>query len=71
MADTVIARRLCALPNVVVGTLVLLQAKQFSLKYETAKRHPTRRGSFGQQIESQFKEGTSKVLHLEHSVLWC
>ena len=28
-------------------------------------------GSFHQQIGRQFKEDTSKVLHLEHSVLWC
>ena len=27
-------------------------------------------GSFHQQIRLKFKEGTSKVLHLEHSFVW-
>jgi hypothetical protein len=56
---------------VAVWTLVLLQAKQFSLKYETAKGTRQEEGSFHQQIGRQIKEETSKVLHLEHSVLWC
>jgi hypothetical protein len=46
MADTVIARRLCAFQKVAVGTLVMQQAKQFNLKCERVKRHPTRRKLF-------------------------
>jgi hypothetical protein len=28
-------------------------------------------GSFHQQIGLKFKEETSKVLHFEHSFVWC
>jgi hypothetical protein len=35
------------------------------------KQHSTRRRSFHQQIGLKFKEEASKVLHLEHSFVWC
>jgi len=70
MADTVIAKRWCPLQNVAVWTIVLRQAKQFNLKRESVKRHPTRRGLFEQQIRRKFGDETSKELHLDRSVLW-
>ena len=39
----------------------------------TAKQHSTgvKKNSFRQQIGLKFWEETVKVLHLEHSIVWC
>jgi hypothetical protein len=35
------------------------------------KQHSQEEQSFHQQTGLKFKEETSKVLHLEHSLVWC
>jgi hypothetical protein len=35
------------------------------------KQHSTRRKIFSPTTGLKFKEETSKVLHLEHSFVWC
>ena len=35
------------------------------------KQHSEEEKSFHQQIVLKYKEETSKVLHLEHSFVWC
>ena len=35
------------------------------------KQHQQEEDSFHQQIGLKFKEETSKMLHLEHSFVWC
>jgi hypothetical protein len=43
------------------------------LKEEAEQKHKylIKEDSFHQQTGLKFKEETSKVLHLEHSFLWC
>ena len=40
-------------------------------KFTWQKQHQQEEGSFHQHNELQFQEETSKVLHLEHSFVWC
>lgn len=52
---------------------LLYCCKQNNLAWNIRPQNGIRQeeGSFHQQTGSQFKEETNKVLHLEHSVLWC
>jgi hypothetical protein len=51
----------------------MMQGEHLKLNPEMPwqKQHSTRRRLLRQQTVLKFKEQTSKVLHLEHSFVWC
>jgi hypothetical protein len=56
------------------GTMITNDARcTCEIKYRNAiaKGSFNRKKTFHQQIGLKFKEETSEVLHLEHSIVWC
>jgi hypothetical protein len=57
-----------------LGSIITNDAKctcEIDSRIAIAKATFNRRKTFHQQIGLKFKEETSEVLHLEHSIVWC